>query len=375
VKQLAMTLTACLVCAFSAVAHAAGQPAVPPWGVDLSFIDKTVKPGDDFFLYANGAWYKKNTIPADRSYSGVNLELNLQNEARLKSIVADLHTRKDLSVEERKLRDLYDAYTDQKQIEANGLKPAKSDLAAIAGLKSLDDVARAMGTPALSLDGPFGGGIFVDQKNPNIYEMYLGQSGLGMPDRDYYLKTDKEIVKAQGAYKKYIGEMLSFAGVKDAGPRADKVYALERDIAVASWPAPDRRDAEKTYNPMKISDLEKLAPQFPWSAYFAAGKLSRSSPHGERIVVVSEKSAFPKLAAVFAKTPVDVWRDYLTVHAQLRAIPAQGGGRCGLRLLRHRDPGQAQAARPRHARRPVARRGLGRGAGQGLCRQIFPAGS
>ncbi|HEY8698892.1 MAG TPA: M13 family metallopeptidase [Rhizomicrobium sp.] len=289
------------------------QPAVPPWGVDLSFIDKGVTPGGDFFLYANGAWYKHNTIPADRSYSGVNLELNLQNEARLKGIVADLHTRKNLNVEETKLRDFYDAYTDQKQIESSGMKPAAADLAAIAGLKSLDDVARAMGTPALSLDGPFAQGIFVDQKNPNIYEMYLGQSGLGMPDRDYYLKTDKEIVKTQGAYKKYIGQMLSFAGVKDAGARTEKVYALEHDIAVASWPAADRRDAEKTYNPMTISALEKLAPQFPWSAYFAGGKLSRNSPHGERIVVVAEKSAFPKLGAVFAKTPVEVWRDYLTV--------------------------------------------------------------
>jgi putative endopeptidase len=289
------------------------QPAVPPWGVDLSFIDKSVTPGGDFFLYANGTWYKHNTIPADRSYSGVNLELNLQNEARLKGIVADLHTRKNLNVEETKLRDFYDAYTDQKQIEANGMKPATADLAAIASLKTPADVARAMGTPALSLDGPFAQGIFVDQKNPNIYEMYLGQSGLGMPDRDYYLKTDKEIVKTQGAYKKYIGQMLSFAGVKDAGARAQKVYALEHDIAVASWPAADRRDAEKTYNPMTISELEKLAPQFPWSAYFAGGKLSRGSPHGERIVVVAEKSAFPKLGVVFAKTPVDVWRDYLTV--------------------------------------------------------------
>jgi putative endopeptidase len=294
-------------------AATSNQPAVPPWGVDLSFVDKGVKPGDDFFLYANGTWYKHNAIPADRSYSGVNLELNLQNEARLKGIVADLHTRKTLSIEETKLRDFYDAYTDQKQLESSGMKPAADDLAAIAGLKSLDDVARAMGTPALALDGPFAQGIFVDQKNPNIYEMYLGQSGLGMPDRDYYLKTDKEIVKTQGAYKKYIGQMLSFAGVKDAGARAEKVYALEHDIAVASWPAADRRDAEKTYNPMNISALERLAPQFPWSVYFAGGKLSRRSPHGERIVVVAEKSAFPKLAAVFAKTPVDVWRDYLTV--------------------------------------------------------------
>jgi len=290
-----------------------GKPAVPPWGVDLAMMDKSVKPGDDFFLYANGTWMKNSVIPADRSFAGVNLELDKQNEQRLKDIVGGLHDKAQMAGDEKKLKDFYDAFEDTGQIEANGMKPAEADLAAIAGLKTLDDVARTMGSPALNLDGPFGGGIGVDQKDPTIYRMYLGQSGLGMPDRDYYLKTDKEIVATQDAYKKYIAQMLGFAGVKEAGARAAAVYQLEHDMAVVSWAAADRRDAEKTYNPMTVSELEKLAPQFPWPAYFAAGDLSLKSPHGERIVVIGEKSAFPPLAAIFAKTPVAVWRDYLTV--------------------------------------------------------------
>jgi len=149
---------------------AANTAAVKPWGVELSYIDKTVKPGDDFFLYANGNWVKHDVIPADRTYSGVNLELDRSNEARLKGLVAELAATPDakLTAEDRKLRDLYSAFMDTKQIEANGLAPAKKDLETIAGLKTLSDVAHAIGDPALGVDGPFTFAIGVDDKNSDI---------------------------------------------------------------------------------------------------------------------------------------------------------------------------------------------------------------
>ena len=293
----------------------AGRAAVQPWGVDLSYIDKTVKPGNDFFLYSNGNWVKHDVIPPDRTYSGVNLELDKQNEARLKGLVASLAAEPDakLAPEARKLRDLYAAFMDTKQIEAAGLAPAQKDLATIAGLKTLRDVAHAIGDPALSVDGPFSFYIGVDDKNSDIYSINLGQSGLGMPDRDYYLKADKEIVTTREAYKKYLAQMLTIAGVKDAAARAEKVYALELAMAKVSWAAADRRDADKIYNPMAFSDLKKMAPGFDWSAMFAAAGIPVTAPKGERKVIVAEKSAFPNLAKVFAQTPIDVWRDYLTV--------------------------------------------------------------
>ena len=259
----------------------AGRAAVQPWGVDLQYIDKTVKPGEDFFLYSNGNWVKHDVIPADRTYSGVNLELDLQNEARLKGLVGDLAKTPDaaLTPEGRKLRDLYNAYMDTKQIEANGLGPAQKDLAAIAGYKTLSDVAGAIGDPALGLDGPFAFYIGIDDKNSDVYSINLYQSGLGMPDRDYYLKTDKEIVATQVAYKKYLAHMLTIAGDADAGARAEKIYALELALAKVSWPAADRRDADKIYNPMQVSDLKKLAPGFDWDALFqSAGLPQKAAP-------------------------------------------------------------------------------------------------
>ncbi|HEY5337629.1 MAG TPA: M13 family metallopeptidase [Rhizomicrobium sp.] len=295
-------------------AFAADGPQVKPWGIYLNYVDTAQKPGDDFFVYGNGGWLKTATIPSDRTYAGVNLEIDQQNETRLKGIVRDLSTRKDLSPEETKLRDFYNAFVDQKTIDAAGLSPAQADLTRLSSLKTPEDVARAMGDPSLSLDGPFNMYIAPNDKHPTAYAVDLTQSGLGLPDRDYYLRNDKEIVATREAYKKYIAQMLGFTGVKDADARAAAVFKLENDMAVAHWAAEDRRDPDKTYNPETLADLQKLAPQFPWAAYLSSAGISPNAASGPRTVIVAEKSAFPKLAAIFAATPVAVWRDYLTVH-------------------------------------------------------------
>ncbi|HUO92924.1 MAG TPA: M13 family metallopeptidase [Rhizomicrobium sp.] len=295
----------------------AAAPVFGPWGLSLDYIDPGVRPGDDFFRYANGGWLKTATIPSDRTVAGVNLELDKGNEAKLKTIVAELEAKPEsqLTAEERKLRDLYDAFEDVNAIDAAGLKPVKADLAKIAKLQTLAQVAAVMASPTTEVDeGPIGMHITINQKKPSTYTLRLYQSGLGLPDRDYYLGTDKQLAATRDAYKAYIVQMLTFAGVKDAAARGAAVYAVEEKIAEAHWPAADKRNTDKTYNPMTVSALAKLAPQFPWDAYFAAAGVSRNSPSGERVVIVVENTAFPKLAAIFAETPVAVWRDYLTVH-------------------------------------------------------------
>jgi putative endopeptidase len=300
-----------LLCTALTAGTASASPRVPPWGVYLGYVDPQVKPGEDFFSFANGTWLKTAEIPADRPSAGVGLELTLLNDERLRSLIADLHKRSDLTPEEQKLRDFYDAFVNAEQIEAKGLTPAAPDLARIAALQSHEDVAREMGN--LRVGGPFRVDITSDDKDPDAYTVRLGQSGLGLPDRDYYLRDDAAITATRDAYKKYLAQMLSLAGVKDADPRAVAVYAMEHDVAVASWPAADRRDADKTYNPMTVPELKRLAPEYPWEATFIAGGIPLTSPRGDRPVVVTERSAFPPIAKVFALTPVPVWRDYLTI--------------------------------------------------------------
>ena len=291
-----------------------GKPTFGAWGVDLTGMDKSVKPGDDFFAYANGTWYKNAVIPPDRTSTGSFPNLAILSEQRMMAIVKELEAKAQPNAEERKIRDLYDAYTDTAAIEKNGLTPVKNDLAAIAALKTLDDVARAMGNPAVPVDGPFAVGITADPKEPTRYVAAVTQSGIGMPNRDYYLKDDPALATTRDAYRKYLTQMLTLAGEPNAGARADAVFTLETEIARNQWTAVESRDADKTYNPMTAAKLEAAAPGFAWRTFLAAKGISASGPNGDRILIVRQNTAVPKLAALFAATPVPVWRDYLTIH-------------------------------------------------------------
>jgi putative endopeptidase len=288
-------------------------PQITPWGVHIDYIDPSVKPGQDFFAHANGTWLKATEIPADRPAAGAGLEVNKQNEERLKAIITGLRSDAAPGSEERKLRDLYDAFLDEAQIESRGLETVKGDLDRIASVKSLDDVARLMGDPRLGLDGPVNGYIGVDDKDPDAYRVTMFQSGLGLPERDYYLREEESLAKARDAYRAYLAQMLGFANRPDAASRATRVYDLERTIAEAHWPAADRREAEKMYNLMTVSELQALTPGFPWKVYLEASGIPLQSVKGERTIIIGEKSAFPKLASIFAATPPAVWSDYMTV--------------------------------------------------------------
>ena len=291
-----------------------GLGRCPPWGVDLNYIDKSVAPGTDFFVYANNGWLKTAEIPADRSYSGVNLELDKQNEAKLKGSSPSCTPDKISTNEERKLHDLYDAFTNTDAIEAAGLKHAQTDLDRLPPSRRLTISRPRWALSAWRWTGHTGFTLGIDDKHPNAYSINLYQSGLGLPDRDYYLRDDKEIAATRIAYQKYLSHMLAFTGATDANARADAIIDLEHKLAVAHWPAEDRRDADKTYNPMTISASWKSSRRnSPGASFFAAAGIPAASPRGERMVIVAEKSAFPKLAVVFAETPVAVWRDYLTI--------------------------------------------------------------
>ena len=311
-----LVLAACTATAPPPAPPSMAKAALGSWGVDLGGMDKSVKPGDNFFDYVNGNWLKTAEIPADRSSTGSFQTLQILSEKRMRAIVDGLEAQPydQLSPEDRKLRDLYDAFVDQKQVDAQGLEPAKADLDYFAQLKTKRDVARAMGSAKIGTTSVFDVRIDIDRKHPDAYSIVLVQSGLGLPDRDYYLKDDKALVVTRDAYKKYLADMLTLAGFKNAGARAEKIFAVETEIAKVSWNRADRRDEDKTYNPMSYSDLKKLAPQFKWDAFFAEAGIPTKSPSGARQVIVAEKSAFPELAKIFAQTPVSVWRDYLAVH-------------------------------------------------------------
>jgi predicted metalloendopeptidase len=311
-----MFAAACLIlagCTTSALSQSGPKAQLGAWGVDLAGMDRTIKPGDDFFSYVNGNWEKQAVIPPDRSNIGTGQSLAILSEKRMKEIVADLEAKPigQLTPDEKKLRNLYDGYMDEKAIEARGLEPVKADLDRIAHLKTLDQVARLMGSPNVAAGSLYAFGVGIDDKNSNAYSVNVSAAGLGLPDRDYYLLDDPGIVKTREAYKTFIATMLELSGATDAPARAEKVLALETAIAKARWELKDQREADKMYAPMSFNALKKAAPQFPWDAFVAESEIPLKN--GERQVIVGESTAIPVLAKLFAKTPVAVWRDYMTV--------------------------------------------------------------
>jgi putative endopeptidase len=315
-KRIAFALAglAGIACAAIAATPPSGKPELGTWGIDLTGMDRSVKPGDDFFEYANGAWFDRTEIPADRTSIGSFQMLQILSETRMKALIAGLEARDaaTLSPEEKQIRDLYDAFTDTAGIEARGLSPAKADLDRIAALKTPQDVAKLMGDQAFPANG-YGiaaDTIAPDPKDSNVYVVTIAHSGLGMPDRDYYLKDDAALATTREAYEKYLATMLTLAGEsKDVPARAEAVYQLEAAIAASHWPRADRRNADKVYNPMTVEALSAFAPGFDWKGFFQAQGID-----GTRKVIVRENTAFPALAKTFAATPVAVWRDYLTIH-------------------------------------------------------------
>jgi len=291
-------------------------PQFGKWGIDLGAMDASVKPGDNFYQHADGNWLKTAVIAPDRSQTGAFQDLQILSEQRMRAIIDDLEKKPQsaLTPDEKKLRDLYDAFEDTAAIEAKGLAPVQKDLDYLNSLKTPDDVARAMASPRMATESIYNVSINVDDKNPDSYSINLSQAGLGLPDRDYYLSDDKALVDTRNAYKVYVADMLRLAGMDDADARAARILDLETQIARAQWDRADRRDEDKIYNPMPVSALKTLAPEFTWDAFFDEAKIPTTGPKGERQVIVAEKTAFPPLAKIFAATPVSTWRDYLILH-------------------------------------------------------------
>ncbi len=284
------------------------------WGFDLSTRDLSVKPGDSFFEYANGTWYRKAEIPPDQPSLSVGYDVFNLSQAQLRAVIEEAADSPS-NPTARKIGDAYASFMDEARVEEVGDAPLKADLARVAALADKPAFAEHMGRTS----GAFGGSLFgayvdPDPKDPSSYAVILTQSGLGMPDRDYYLKDTFKAQKT--AYEAYVGRALAMAGWPDAAEAARGVMAFETKVAEASWPAAERRDVEKTYNPVTIEQLETLAPAFPWRAYLRGAGVAQVSQ-----VIVSEKSAFPTLASVFADTPLETLKAWEAFHTIDQASP------------------------------------------------------
>jgi putative endopeptidase len=289
-------------------------PKIGTFGVDMAGMDRGARPGADFDAYVNGGWKKSTSIPADRTRWGMFDQLREQSDADVRAILEEAaKTNADRGTNAQKMGDFYSTYLDTSAIEARGLAPAKAALDRIAHARTLDDIARLMGSPDLPSDGPMGAGVSLDQKDPDHYIVRIGHSGLGLPEREYYLKTDAQFVDIRAKYLAHLKRLLELGGdaksKKSAAADADAILALETKIADFHWPIADRRERDKTYNPRTLVELQKEAPEFPWKAFLVAEGYDH-----EPKFIVAEVTAIPKLAKLFKETPVATWKAYLTYH-------------------------------------------------------------
>ncbi|MGA0602622.1 M13 family metallopeptidase [Caulobacter sp. KR2-114] len=317
-KKLFLSAAAVAILA-GAVAHADDAGLAPQrqgaWGFDLAGRDTAVSPGKDFYDYANGAYEKALVIPADRTRYGAFDALAALSEDRVKAVLETAAATPNATGDQARVANFYKAFMDEGRIEALGARPLAADLRAIRAAKGREGIARLMGQANASfLSSVFQVGIGTDAKDPVHYAVYVDQAGLGLPDRDYYLEPKFAETKAK--YEAYVAQMLQMAGWPDAKGQAKAIVAMETRIAQASWSKAEQRDPVKSYHPMSPAELAAAAPGFPWQAWLAGADLG-----GVKRVIVGEDSAFPKLAKVFADTPVETLRAWLAFNAADNAAP------------------------------------------------------
>ena len=286
------------------------------WGVDLSSMDTTVKPGDDFFRYVNGKWADATQIPADKTSIGSFQILRDLSDERVHAILDRWAADKTLKpgTDEAKVATIYRTFLDEAAVEKLDAKPIQPLLDAVREAKTRDDIARFAARPGNFSESFFRPMITDDQKNPDRYALYITQAGLGLPDREYYLSEKFKAQKER--YQTYVAQMLQLAGWPEPEKNAADIVALETKIAEAHWTRAEGRDRDKTYNPTTIDGLEKSAPGFPWALSFKEAGLDKAGR-----IIVRQNTALPKLAALFAATPVDTLKAWEAFHVTDAAAP------------------------------------------------------
>ncbi len=290
-------------------------------GIDLAGMDKSVKPGDDFYGYANGTWIKTHEIPADRASHGPGAILIDKTREQVKVLIQDAaKANPPHGSDAQKVGDYYASYLDQAAIEKKGLGPLKDGMAKIAAIKDKASLSSYLGSTlradvdALNstnfyTDHVFGVWITQAFEDPSHNVPYVLQGGLGMPDREYYLEQSPSMAKLRDAYKTHIANVLKLAGIADAQKKADAIFAFETEIAKTHATREASEDVHTANNPWKRADFAAKAPGMAWDAYWSAASMPKQNDF-----VIWHPGAVKGISALVASAPLGTWKDYLTFH-------------------------------------------------------------
>jgi len=291
------------------------SPKYGAWGFDVSGMDKSIKPGDDFFGFANGKWSQQTAIPSDLTRFGNFDKLSVLSEARVHEIAIEAAAGKLADKDGAKIGAAYASFMDEALADKLGAKPLQPELAKIRAVKTKAQFTALMASAnEKGFDTIFPVGISIDAKSPHKYAVVAATGGLGLPDRDYYLQASFAAKKAK--YLAYVEQMLKLAAWPKASESAKAIVEFETKLAEASWTRVERRDRDKTYNPASPAELDNLTPGVDWKSYLAAAGV----PGVERVVVTTN-TAFPKFAKIYADTPLETLKAWEAFHLADSAAP------------------------------------------------------
>lgn len=280
--------------------------AVRPSGVQVANVDRSVRPQDDLFSHANGTWLRDVAIPPDRSRFGVDSIMQDNSRVRQRTLLEGAARSTDRNA--RKAAVLYASYMDEPSVERAGLAPLRRDLAAIASIRSLADASTVLGRLLkIGVAAPVEIYVLPDARKPERYALWFTQSGLGLPDRDYYLEDNPHFADLRARYRAHIGATLRRSGSASAEKDAEDIAEFESRIARIQWTIVDRRDPEKTYNPRTLQDIQALAPAIDWRRYLRAAGVRPSAA----TLIVRQPDYLAAFSQELQRTPLPTLKAYL----------------------------------------------------------------
>lgn len=279
------------------------------FGIDLSNQDPSIRPGDDFFGHANGAWLESFEIPADRSNYGSFTALAERSDERVRVIVDDLTSMEPAQGSlEQKISDYYLSFMDTETLNARGISPLRDGIAHIAAIGSTEELVQAFGRSRRESTGsPVGFYVGADRSDPDKHQMVLSVGGLNLPDRDYYLEDTERFLEVRSAYVEHMKQMLDFANIEDSQAKAEAILALETRIAEHTWPRAQRRNRDLTYNPMSYEEFKAEYSGFDWDVFFEAAGVEELDS-----LNVSYPSAMSPILSLVEELPLEDWKSFMT---------------------------------------------------------------
>ncbi len=306
-----------LMISLAAPAHLAAQGAA--LGVDTTNFDASVRPQDDFFEYVNGTWLEETEIPEDRSSYGAFVELRDKSESALRAIVEEAASAEGLppASDLQKIGALYRSFMDTERVEELGYDPVRPELEFIATLQGATELPTHLARlHRLRITSPFAFYVSQDAKAADQHAVYISQSGLGLPDRDYYFREGEEFDEIRTAYADYIEDLLKLIDHPDAAGAASRIVALETRLAENHWDRARNRDRNATYNRYSLEELHALAPGFDWTAFLAAAGVGDAEE-----VVVRQPDYLEAIVPLLGSIPASTWQDYFSFHLLDSAAP------------------------------------------------------